>query len=520
MRKITPCLFLLLCTVVITVAQTVPVFCDNTSCYQANRCYSINVTLQQKDYVFAKVDKMFSLPAAVTAKPQITVLSACTLPGPATVVFNPAAGTVPPLLPDCSGGCKRPFMLLIHGGSFREGCRDDMLREAEEFARRGYVVGTIDYRLGWIPGEEVYYQTTAKALCNSVEPGDNADKCKMDNQDDLRFAQYKAIQDAHAALRFMAYYAEAFNINTSYMYVGGQSAGSAIAGNLAYMQANDYEAIYPGVGAILGPFNANGNKLPDLPAKLAGYYNNWGGLADTAYIKLNGAADRIPMIAFHGINDMVVPFELGPGNGCTGGELGTENGSKAIYEKLKKFSNPKLPTELYAVNGGHGIFQGDPQAVTEEGLKSLYRIQKAICFFRRVRQGDLSQADYINDKKNDKELTHAQLSAASPLVCNYTGAAPMAPGNTVAGEISVAGDNLTSVTTRPFITCNYTVTRSTQVTIRLYELNGRSAEQYSRRHPAGTWHYQCAQKLPPGVYLLTIWYDGVKAFGKSVAVAD
>ncbi len=44
---------------------------------------------------------------------------------------------------------KRPFILLIHGGAFLAGNRVDMHYQCMEYARRGFVVATISYRLGW-----------------------------------------------------------------------------------------------------------------------------------------------------------------------------------------------------------------------------------------------------------------------------------------------------------------------------------------------------------------------------------
>lgn len=65
-------------------------------------------------------------------------------------------------------------------------------------ARRGFVAATIDYRKGWdssIPTEQVK-------------------------------AGYRVQQDANAALRFAVENADLVNIDTNWMFIGGQSAGS------------------------------------------------------------------------------------------------------------------------------------------------------------------------------------------------------------------------------------------------------------------------------------------------------
>src|SRR5436190_16698936 len=47
-----------------------------------------------------------------------------------------------------------PAVVLVHGGGFVDGSRQDLAAVAEAFARRGYVAVTIDYQLSvgnWFP---------------------------------------------------------------------------------------------------------------------------------------------------------------------------------------------------------------------------------------------------------------------------------------------------------------------------------------------------------------------------------
>ena len=44
---------------------------------------------------------------------------------------------------------KRPFILLIHGGGFTGGTRERMTYHSVELSKRGFVVATISYRLGY-----------------------------------------------------------------------------------------------------------------------------------------------------------------------------------------------------------------------------------------------------------------------------------------------------------------------------------------------------------------------------------
>ena len=71
---------------------------------------------------------------------------------------------------------KRPLILLIHGGSFTGGTRESMTYHSKELSKRGFVVATISYRLGF--NREVF---------GSIQK-----------------AVYRAQQDANTALRYFA----------------------------------------------------------------------------------------------------------------------------------------------------------------------------------------------------------------------------------------------------------------------------------------------------------------------------
>jgi acetyl esterase/lipase len=75
------------------------------------------------------------------------------------------------------------------------------------FAERGYVVASINYRLGFFP------------LAPSVDR-----------------AGYRALQDAHAAVCYLIANADEFGIDTSNIFAAGTSAGAITALNLAFME--------------------------------------------------------------------------------------------------------------------------------------------------------------------------------------------------------------------------------------------------------------------------------------------
>ena len=101
---------------------------------------------------------------------------------------------------------KRPFILLIHGGGFIDGDKYDMKPVMLDFAMRGCVCASIDYRIGW--------QTNGNPL-----------NCLGDGYS-LAKANYRALQDSKAALRFFAANANQYKIDTACFFVGGISAGA------------------------------------------------------------------------------------------------------------------------------------------------------------------------------------------------------------------------------------------------------------------------------------------------------
>lgn len=367
---------------------------SENGCFSENACYDSSQIYSQS-YVYATPVNVYKSSTSTTNL-EITVYSPYTLPSNIKVNKNWD-----------SSQYKRPFILLIHGGGFRSGCSSFLAADCIEFARRGYVAATIEYRKGWLPKDET---RLCKNSCNEyLCPGSLMAICNPAYNDSLNFAVYRATQDAAAAMRFVVHYAATFNIDLNALYVGGYSAGSITALNLSYTSQSEFIKIMPTASAILGSLNTSGNNFTDK-YKIAGIYNNWGSINDTIYI--NGKSNKIPMIAFHGIDDSIVPYAKNFPLNCTNGAYGYSYGSKCIYQRLVN-KYPTLPVELYACYGSHGIF-GDER---EGDLKSLYRLQKAVCFFKRVRAGDQRQT-FIEIDENDTDISYQQLISISPVDCS------------------------------------------------------------------------------------------------------
>lgn len=374
-------------------------FCNKNSCYQQDVCFT-DSEINIKDYKYATVHNIYKSSTA-SIDLYMTVYSPCALPANIEDLKKRFS---------CKS-CNRPFILLMHGGGFRIGCRLIFNNECMEFAKRGYIVATIDYRMGWVNGDEL--QTCDNDFCfDSACAPVQDDSCKAEYNDSMNFAIYRAMQDASAAMRYIVHYADKFNIDVNYLYIGGHSAGSITAANLCYTDQYELNTLMPREVSKLGILNKSGNLFTDT-FKIAGLYNNWGSVMDTDLII--GSRNKIPMIAFHGIDDSVVPFAKGIPFGCPNGTYDAEYGSSLIYARLTN-KYPDLPVELYACYGGHGIFEGNPKFDS----KVLYRIQKAICFFNRVRNGDMSRT-YIRINKNEDDITYNELISISPVNCSYRG---------------------------------------------------------------------------------------------------
>lgn len=174
---------------------------------------------------------------------------------------------------------KHPLVMLVHGGAFYFGSKDDksITHWCRHLASQGYVTASIDYRIGFLP---------TKASISR--------------------AGYRAIQDAHAAMRFLVSHQEDYCIDTSMIFVGGASAGAITALNLAFMTNETRPEFSHGsfLRPELGDIDTCGNAIM-ADFRLKGIVDMWGALPDTTYLH----GKNIPILAFHGNADNIVPYD-------------------------------------------------------------------------------------------------------------------------------------------------------------------------------------------------------------------
>lgn len=183
----------------------------------------------------------------------------------------------------------KPLILFIHGGAFYVGDRHDeaLVGWCRHFASLGYITASMDYRLGFLP-----------------------------SKDDIERAGYMAVQDAHAAMRFLITHAEEYGIDPNQIYLAGTSAGSITALNLAFMR--DDNRPKASFGRKEGLFH-HGERTEDLGAiassgndlqadfHIVAVANMWGAVNDLSILK-NSHTD---IVSFHGDADQLVPYDKG-----------------------------------------------------------------------------------------------------------------------------------------------------------------------------------------------------------------
>jgi Carboxylesterase family len=120
---------------------------------------------------------------------------------------------------------ERPILVLVHGGAWLGGCKDDpnsgIVVIAKEMAQRGFVVASINYRLGW--------HKSGTAISNPYAPdGAGASLYAADSSEIIR-AIYRGQQDVKAAIRWMKARTLIDSTCNAKVLVGGESAGGFLA---------------------------------------------------------------------------------------------------------------------------------------------------------------------------------------------------------------------------------------------------------------------------------------------------
>ena len=185
----------------------------------------------------------------------------------------------------------RPLIIWAHGGSFMGGTKDDadIVHFCNEFAQRGFVTASINYRLGF--------------------------ELPVDSVEAVRTV-YRALQDGRAAVRYMRSVADSLRIDTSKIYFGGTSAGAFIALNMVYFNLNEEVPSYLdtnerlSINAIrgFGLDNIEGlTNTIDESSEIHGIINFCGATKTMQWLE-DDYAINTPIISMHGTEDGTVPY--------------------------------------------------------------------------------------------------------------------------------------------------------------------------------------------------------------------
>ncbi len=181
----------------------------------------------------------------------------------------------------------RPVIIIAHGGFFLTGNNEmfDVVPLCEDFAKMGYVVLSINYRLGidnWLNLEESFQEAVLRGM-----------------------------HDGKAAVRFIrkVYFEQnnPWGIDPNRILFGGSSAGAFVALHLAYLDLDEIPEIIdledPGLGG--GIEGLSGNQ--DYSSDVTSIFNISGALGDYNWID----DEYVPIVSTHGTNDNTVPYGAG-----------------------------------------------------------------------------------------------------------------------------------------------------------------------------------------------------------------
>ena len=180
----------------------------------------------------------------------------------------------------------RPLIILAFGGSFITGERSDMNQIAIDYAMRGYVAATIDYRI--------------------------YDKLAILDSAKLLDVVVKGVGDMKASVRYFkedfTENGNTFNIDTNDIFVGGASSGAILANHVGLVGANDNVPEYfQSVIDVNGGWEGNSSENTSYSSSVTGVISFSGAIKDVAWIDEND----VPVFAAHDYQDPVVPYERG-----------------------------------------------------------------------------------------------------------------------------------------------------------------------------------------------------------------
>jgi hypothetical protein len=126
--------------------------------------------------------------------------------------------------PHADGNCLRPIIVLVHGGDFIAGSKEDadLVYLTRNLTKKGWVVANINYRLG--THKAANYQMYA--VCNTSI---SAPCGYISDSSEIYRACFRGMQDAKGAVRFMKNRNAMDSSDVNNVFIAGESAGGFVA---------------------------------------------------------------------------------------------------------------------------------------------------------------------------------------------------------------------------------------------------------------------------------------------------
>ena len=270
---------------------------------------------------------------------------------------------VPPIRPECP---HRPMIMIIHGGGFIAGDKNDMEGAAMLWARRGYMVAVPNYRLNICRQVE--------GNCNGCGPdqdcfdfGSTCNRCDYGAATSVHGTKslhiidrnwYKATQDCLAALRFSHAWFTNLGVGIIKTFVMGKSAGAITALHLTYASQAEIANYDPDIDDDLGLLTDKVHSgLINYNVTIDGIAEVAGALMDPDFINNN---DSAPLIMFHGDCDETVPYCR---TNCVNPGVKNGYGSRYIAHHIVTTPVTTVDFHLYSfinnLNGHQTFHHGD-----------------------------------------------------------------------------------------------------------------------------------------------------------------
>lgn len=239
--------------------------------------------------------------------------------------------------PERDNHSRRPLIVFVHGGAFLLGDKGDMLGRliGESYARRGYVVASINYRLG----------------------------CSFLGLSSIKRSIYRSVQDLRRATTYLVEHSGRYGIDPQQIFYIGHSAGAMTVLATAFMQAGqEYKARSENM------FRNDLGDLPPAPRPRA-VISLCGAITDLDLINKD---DAVGALLIHGEEDDLLPLDkgfpfkilLGRRLASFGSMLYNVYGSRPIVRRMQDVG---LPAKLYVIPGvKHDLLVNEQGGISQD----------------------------------------------------------------------------------------------------------------------------------------------------------